>query len=89
MKGFVYTLTQSKPYPKFVLLVNSGVKLACEGSDSIEDLKTLAKNGVEIIACGTCLDFFELKSTLKIGEVGNMYDIVDTMNAADKVITLG
>lgn len=89
MKGFVYTLTQSKPYPKFILLVNSGVKLACEGSDSIEDLKTLAKNGVEIIACGTCLDFFNLKSNLMIGEVGNMYDIVDTMNAADKVTTLG
>lgn len=89
MKGFVYSLTESKPYPNFILLVNEGVTLACKGSDSLDDLRTLMDAGVNITACGTCLDFLNLKSELQLGEVGNMYDIVDTMNGADKVITLG
>lgn len=88
MKGFVYTLTESKPYPKAVLFYNSGVKLTVEGSESIEDLKKLEEAGVEIISCGTCLNYFEIADKLKVGEVSNMYTIVETLKSAGNTIRI-
>ena len=64
MKGFIYTLTESKPYPKSILLVNSGVKLSTENYDTIGNLKILEEAGVEILSCGTCLDYYGLKESL-------------------------
>ena len=41
IKGYIYALTQLDELPKTVLMYNSGIFLACEGSESLEDLKTL------------------------------------------------
>ncbi|HCS12000.1 MAG TPA: sulfurtransferase-like selenium metabolism protein YedF, partial [Clostridiales bacterium] len=76
MKSFLFTLSETKPYPDFLIFLNSGVKLATEGSESIDDLMKLKEGSVEIVSCGTCLDFFEIKSKLRVGSVSNMYDIV-------------
>lgn len=89
MKGFIYTLTQVKPYPNFIIFLNSGVKLTSEGSDSIDDLSVLLQHGTKIVSCGTCLDYYQLKEKLKVGEVTNMYDIVETISASNNVITIG
>lgn len=86
IKGFIYALTQLDKYPKSILLYNSGVKLSSEGSDSIEDLKILEDNGVEILSCGTCLNFYELSDKLKVGSVTNMYTIVEELSSATNVI---
>lgn len=86
IKGFIYALTQLDKYPKSILLYNSGVKLSSEGSDSIEDLKILKNNGVEILSCGTCLNFYELSDKLKVGSVTNMYTIVEELSSATNVI---
>lgn len=86
IKGFIYALTQLDKYPKSILLYNSGVKLSSEGSDSIEDLKILENNGVEILSCGTCLNFYELSDKLKVGSVTNMYTIVEELSSATNVI---
>ena len=61
MKGFIFTLTQSKPFPKKVMFLNSGVKLTSENEETIKNLKVLEENGVEIVSCGACLDFYNLK----------------------------
>ena len=66
MKGFVYTLTESKPYPKSILLVNSAVKLSTENYDTVQNLKILEESGVEILSCGTCLDYYGLRKVLKL-----------------------
>lgn len=89
MKGFIYTLTQVKPYPEFIIFLNSGVKLASEGSDSIDDINQLLQHGTKIVSCGTCLDFYQLKDKLRVGEVTNMYDIVETISDSGNVITIG
>lgn len=89
IKGFIYTLTQTKPYPKCLLFVNSGVKLTSEGSDVLDDLNKLLQCGTRIVSCGTCLDYYKLKDKLSIGEVTNMYDIVETITENPNVITLG
>lgn len=88
MKGFVYTLTEYTPYPKALLFVNSGVKLTTEGSDVIDYLRQLESEGVEILSCGTCLDYYNLKNKLMVGGVTNMYTIVDKMNNAKNTIKL-
>jgi len=86
IKGYFYALTEVKPYPKTLIFVNSGVYLTTEGSEVLEYLKTLADQGVEIVSCGTCLDFYHLKDKLAVGSITNMYSIVEKMNGADKVI---
>ena len=86
IKGYIYALTQLEELPKTVLMYNSGIFLACEGSESLEDLKTLEKNGVEILACGTCLNHYQMQSKLAVGNVTNMYEIAQKMAGATKVI---
>lgn len=88
MKTYTYTLTETKPYPKAVIFINSGVKLVAEGSEALENIKKLAEQKVEIISCGTCLDYYKLKDKLQAGVVGNMYSIVEYMNNAAKVINI-
>lgn len=86
MKSFLYTLRESPEGITTVICLNSGVYLTCEGSDSLEHFESLEKEGVEILSCGTCLDFFNLKNSLKVGKVSNMYSILELLQRASKVI---
>lgn len=88
IKGYFYTLTESKPFPKAILFVNSGVRLTTEGSEVVDHIRTLESQGVEILSCGTCLDYFNLKDKLIVGGVSNMYTIVEKMNEARNTIKL-
>lgn len=88
IKGFVYTLTETKPYPKSILLVNGGVKLSSENESTIENLKMLEEAGVEILSCGTCLDYYGLKENLQVGSVTNMYTIVDILKNSSNTISI-
>ena len=86
IKGFVYALTQLEQLPSAVLFYNSGAFLSCEDSPVLEDLKLLEEEGVEICTCGTCLDFYGLKEKLAVGNVVNMYQIVQTQAQADLIL---
>ena len=86
MKGFIFALTELDELPSTVLLYNSGVKLSTEGSNSIEDLKTLQAQGVEILSCGTCLNYYDLTEKLQVGDVTSMYFRLEKMAQADKII---
>jgi selenium metabolism protein YedF len=88
IKGFIYTLTESTPFPSALLFLNGGVKLTTEGSEVIEDLKKLEAEGVEILSCGTCLDYFNIKDKLLVGEITNMYTIVEKMKNTTNTITI-
>lgn len=83
MKSFIYTVRETKPYPHSILFYNKGVLLTTEGSELLEDLKFLEEQGVEIMSCGTCLDYYEIKDKLEVGFVSNMYDIYETMRNAN------
>jgi intracellular sulfur oxidation DsrE/DsrF family protein len=72
--------------PVRLILINSGVRLAVEGSEVLETLKKLSAEGVEIFACGTCLDFYQLKEKLSVGEISNMYDIAQSLLEADRLV---
>lgn len=86
MKGYFYTLTERTPYPKALLFVNGGIKMTVETSPVLDHLRALEEKGVEILSCGTCLDYYNMKDQLAVGGVTNMYTIVDTMNGAKKTI---
>ena len=86
MKGFVYAVTQQDKLPETVLLFNGGAKLSCQGSDSLEDLKELEAQGVEILTCGTCLNHYGIAEKLLVGNVTNMYEIVEKMTGAKKIV---
>ena len=86
IKGFIYAVTQLDTLPKKMLFYNGGATLTVEGSDSLEDLKSLEAQGVEILTCGTCLDYYQVKDKLAVGGVTNMYSIVESMAEAGKIV---
>ncbi|MGN1141165.1 MAG: sulfurtransferase-like selenium metabolism protein YedF [Oliverpabstia sp.] len=86
MKAFVFALTRQDVLPETILCYNTGAYLTCEGADTLEDLKSLEAEGVNIMTCGTCLDFYGIKEKLAVGSVTNMYEIVETMENAGKLI---
>lgn len=86
LKGFLFALGQLEELPAVILFYNGGAALSCEGSESLEDLKALEGRGVEILTCGTCLNFYGLTEKLRVGGVTNMYSIVETLAGADLVL---
>ena len=86
MKGFIYAVSQQEELPSAMLFYNSGAKLTAEGAVTVEDLKSLEAQGVEILTCGTCANFFGLEGKQAVGSITNMYVIVEKLTAADKVI---
>ncbi len=88
MRGFFHTLGEVEPMPDTIIFYNSGVKLVVEGSPVVEDLQALVEAGVQILACGTCLGYYELEHEVVVGEISNMYTIAETMLRAGKKVSL-
>lgn len=86
MKGFLFAVSQLETLPRTILFYNGGAKLTVEGSASLEDLKKMEAQGVEILTCGTCLNFYGLTEQLAVGGVTNMYTIVEKLSGAARVI---
>ena len=86
LKAFVFSLTQQDKLPKTILFYNGGAYLTCEGSPMLDDLKALEAEGVEIVTCGTCLNFYGLTEKLQVGTVTNMYVIAEKMLNAGNVV---
>lgn len=86
MKAFVFAVTKQDVLPETILCYNTGAYLTCEGADTLEDMKILEAEGVNILTCGTCLDFYGIKDKLAVGSVTNMYEIVEKMEQAKTII---
>ncbi len=87
IKAFFKTLIDNEKKPKTIIFVNSGVFLTVEGSDLLNELTKLEKEfSVEILVCGTCLDFYNLKEKIKVGTISNMFDIQNTLINSNKII---
>lgn len=88
MGSFFHALNEIKPKPRTIIFMNAGVKLVAEGSRVLDDLKALAARGTDILACGTCLGYFNLKEKVAVGRISNMYDIAEALLEAGKVVGL-
>ena len=86
IKGFINTLPEVSLKPKTIVFLNSGIFLALKDSPVLESLKKLESLGVEILACGTCLDFYKKKEELGVGKISNMYDILEKLSHAGNVV---
>jgi len=86
IKGFIFALSQLDELPKTILFYNGGAPLTCEESPALEDLRSLEAQGVEILTCGTCLKYYGMEDKLKVGDVTNMYTIVEKMTGATLIV---
>jgi len=86
IKGFINTLKEVNPLPSKLVFYNSGVKIAVEDSPLADSIRELQDLGVEIMICGTCADFFKIKEKIKTGTISNMYNILETLTSAGKII---
>lgn len=87
LQTFVQTIKDIKPLPIKIVLYNSGVRLVTTESGALTALRQLQADGVEILACGTCLDFYQLKSAIQVGQISNMHEIMTTLAEADKIVS--
>lgn len=88
MVSFVQILHELTPRPETIIFMNSGVRLVAEGSPVIEDLRSLQEQGVRILACGTCLGFYDLKEKVRVGQISNMFDIASALLGAGRFVSL-
>ncbi|MBF7096468.1 sulfurtransferase-like selenium metabolism protein YedF [Alkalibacter mobilis] len=86
MKGYIYALTELEKLPQTVIMYNSGARLSSKASESVGDLKILESQGVEILTCGTCIDYLGLDKDPEVGTVTNMYVIAEKISEATKLI---
>jgi len=86
LRGFFHTLPQLDKLPDSIIFYNTGVKLTVKDSDVIEDLTQLAQAGVQILVCGTCVNYFNLTEQVAVGMISNMYDIANAMTTASRLV---
>lgn len=88
MVKYLELLTHNDSLPAAICFYTDGVKLVCNGSPVLEQLRGIEDKGVRLIVCSTCLNYFDLSEKVQVGIVGGMSDIIEAQVMADKVITL-
>ncbi|MCB5250348.1 MAG: sulfurtransferase-like selenium metabolism protein YedF [Candidatus Cloacimonadales bacterium] len=79
IKAFINSLPEQNKLPKAMIFYNSSVLLTKDSSNVYESLRLLQSKGVEIVICGTCIDFYDIKNEIDIGIVSNMFTITEYM----------
>jgi selenium metabolism protein YedF len=88
IKAAINTIPDMDIKPNKMIFFNSGILMTLNDSAVLESLKKLENIGIEILVCGTCLDYYQKKDELGVGRISNMYDILDSMSKASKVVFL-
>jgi selenium metabolism protein YedF len=88
MQTFLYSLAQLPKAPEIILLINAGVKLAAQGSEALDNLKTIAEHGADIRSCGQCLTYYGLTEKLAVGKITNMMEIVEFLTSSRRTVTI-
>ena len=85
--SFLRKCWQSKLKPDIIIFYNSAVKLLTKELGVLDALIPLSESGVDLIACGTCVGFFDLGDKIEIGRVVDMREIYKILMTSDKVIS--
>jgi peroxiredoxin family protein len=56
--------------------------------ETVPAFKELVELGVEILACGACLEFFDIVDELKTGKVTDAHTVATKLFKADKIVRL-
>jgi selenium metabolism protein YedF len=87
MRLFIKTIGRLRPRPRRLIFLNAGVRLTTAGSELIGELRALEQEQIEILSCGTCLDYYGLKDALQVGIVSNMFEIASILVDSDRVLS--
>jgi hypothetical protein len=88
MRNFIYSLARTEARPERLMFMNGAVRLVCEGSPVLDDVRSMAEAGTIVKACGTCLDYLGLKDSLAVGEIGDMAGSAGVLAGATDVVTV-
>lgn len=88
IKSFLGTLVQMEFPPRYISLMNEGVRLALKGTSTCDHLQELERKGCEILVCGTCTNHFGVTEKVGVGVISNMFDITESFMNVDKVISI-
>jgi selenium metabolism protein YedF len=88
LQACVNTLKELSPLPSAILCYNAGVLATVDGAPTVPALAQLEKQGVTLLVCGTCVDYYDLKGKVAVGTISNMYDILLQLSTAPRIITL-
>jgi selenium metabolism protein YedF len=86
IRAFIHTLPLQETKPDTIIFYNSGVKLTVRGAAVLDDLKTLAEAGVEMLVCGTCVNYYDIAKDVAVGTISNMYDIAGIMSRSGRLV---
>ena len=87
LQTYIATIKEVSPLPSRILFYNGGVRLVATAGKALEALQALERKGVKILSCGTCLEFFKLEKALQVGTITNMFEILDSMAGADRLVS--
>lgn len=87
MQAFINTLHKQETLPSVIVFYNAGVLLCTKDSPVQAALSELHERGVELLLCGTCVDFYDIRANLGVGTISNMFTIQETLNTAPRIIT--
>jgi selenium metabolism protein YedF len=85
MANFLRLLGESQEKPTEIIFLNSGVRLVCTGSNVLEHIRKLEEQGIEMLACTTCLEYFDLTDKLEAGKPTSMTKSIQSMMSADVI----
>jgi len=88
LSNYIYTLTELEPLPKSIIFLNSGAYMTSTDSNALEDLRNLEAGGVHILTCGSCIDYYNLKDKLAVGQITNMFEITKEMATAENLVNI-
>lgn len=88
MRMFLYAAAESPEPPAGLAFANRGVRLVTLDAEAAGHVGRLESAGAEVLVCGTCLDYYDLKGSLKAGRVSNMYEILSLVVGADVLVSL-
>jgi selenium metabolism protein YedF len=88
MARFLHEVGGQRSLPEKIMFINSGVKLVVEDAPVLEQLRHLERAGVEIAACGTCLEKLGLSDKVAVGHKTDMGTTVATLAGASRVLSV-
>ena len=88
MGSFLRKLSIEENKPKKIIFFNSGVKLLAKGSSVLDGIDLLKKAGIDMMACGTCVNYYKLADKIESGLISDMRSIISTLMNSDDVITI-
>ncbi len=83
--SFLRKLQATDTKPDKIVFYNAGVKLLAHGSDVLDTVEELHKAGIDLVACGTCVNYFKLQDSIVVGRVSTMPEIISILMSADVV----